>query len=108
MVKLEKYIYENDTIYELNEKEFYEPVIVLRLHEDSICNLYAKIRLKYLLENNLEFLVELVNSDNFDEYFINYGEEMAEKEKFIYGKMKLKDVMSKLLAREIVIYQELD
>ena len=106
MKELKRYIYEDNSIFELGEGNAYYQVTNLDFHE--VKGNYAKVRLNYLLEHDLEFLVELANNDKFDEYFINYQREMADKENQVFGKMKIKDAMSKLLAQEIVIYQDLN
>ena len=107
MKELEKYIYEDDTIYELGEHDVYYYVIRPEHHEECLRGSYSKVRFNYLLENNLEFLAELANNDKFDDYFFSYQKEMVEKEQFIVSKSNSKDVMAKLMAREFLMYQEL-
>jgi len=107
MKELEKYIYEDATIYELGEHDVYYYVIRPEHHDECLRGSYAKVRFNYFLENNLEFLAELANNDKFDDYFLSYQKEMVGKEKFIISKSNPQDVMAKLMAREFIMYQEL-
>lgn len=102
---MDKYICENDIIYKLDEQEHYNPVVFLDCYE--VKGEYAKVRLNYLLENNLGFLVQLDDEDKFDEYFENYQKEMYATELQIVRKSKKQDAISNLMARELLMYQDI-
>ena len=102
---MDKYIYEDNTIYELGEGNAYYQVTNLDFHE--VKGNYAKVRLNYLLEHNLEFLAKLADDDKFDDYFISYQREMAGKEERIASKSKIQDSMTKLMEREMLMYQDI-
>jgi hypothetical protein len=51
MKKLEKYIYEDDTIYELGEHDVYYYVFRPKYHEKAQSSNYAKTRFNFLLEH---------------------------------------------------------
>ncbi len=102
---MDKYIYEDNTIFELGEGKAYYPVIHLDYHE--VIGAYAKVRLSYLLEHNLEFLAKLADDDKFDDYFASYQKEIAGKEEHIASKFNIQGSMTKLMAREMLMYQDI-
>ena len=102
---MNNYICENNTIFELGEGKAYYPVIHLDYHE--VKGDYAKVRLNYLLEHDLEFLAKLADDDKFDDYFISYQKEMVQQEILIVSKNQNQDTMARLMARELLMYQDI-
>lgn len=105
MEELKKFIYEDATIYELGENDVYYFVTKPEYYDIKGC--YAKSRFEFLLENNLEFLAYLADNNRFEDYFISYQKEMMQQERLIFQKSQKQDAMSKLMAREILLYQDL-
>ncbi len=102
---MEKYLFDdNGFVYELDSNEYYNPIAYISPH-----NLppYAKVKLEYTKEHQPEYVLALLDEGNLFEFLSNYNMAQVSTENRIYDKAGIKDGMTRMMAREWLMYQDL-
>lgn len=102
---MDKYLFdENGFVYELDDKEIYNPIDYIAPHNLST---YAKVKLEYMKENQPEYVLQLLEEEKLFEFLEGYEHEQRATETTLYEKSKIKDSMTHSMIREWLIYQNL-
>ena len=102
---MNKYLFEeNGFVYELDNNEFYNPIDYIPPH-----NLppYASVKFEYMKEHQPEYILKLLDEGRLFEVLESYEKEQIINENRIYEKSEIQDSMTRMMAREWLMYQEL-
>lgn len=102
---MDKYLFEeNGFIYELDSNEFYNPIDYI---PPRTLPPYSKVKFEYMKDNQPEYVLHLLDEGRLFDFLESYEKEQIINENRICEKSEIQDSMTRMMAREWLMYQDL-